>query len=741
MSYLALLTILGMLDICFSQIQCRTATDWSTRFDKKGWTNCANTEYVTGFYRNTNGGSNDQIYLLEHAKCCKAPTPNEKRPQSCSTADWWRVLDSNKKWAVCPNGRFIQGLYRNSGGWLHHIEEARCCKPNNLPSSYLHCYDKDVGLSFDKKGWSVCDGDYYMAGFYKGNCDKLYCIEKFKCCSMKEGDCKMADWWKAFDKKGWVTCDSSKHYITGLFRNNNRGSNDKISLLEEAKCCPAPAPDQTMGSTCKTVDWWKVLDKTKSWAVCPDGYFIQGFYRNSGDWVHHIEEAKCCKPRNYPSRYETCYHENIVASFDNIGLSGCKRYGYYLAGIYRGGCDFLGCIEYLKCCKMNVDECRISYPCKNGGRCLDMKGSYICICKSGYKGKNCKTDINECSNNPCKNGATCVNLKESYRCDCKSGYTGTKCQTDVDECSNNPCKNGATCVNLKGSYRCDCKSGYTGSKCETDVDECSNNPCKNGATCVNLKGSYQCDCKSGYTGSKCETDVDECSNNPCKNGATCVNLKGSYRCDCKPGYTGSKCQTDVDECSNNPCKNGATCVNLKGSYRCDCKPGYTGSKCQTDVNECSPNPCQHGATCVDLVGSYRCDCKSGYTGNNCETDISECSPNPCQNGGTCVDLIGSYRCDCKSGYTGNNCQTDINECSPNPCLNGATCVDLVGSHRCDCKSGYTGSSCETDINKCNTNPCQNGGTCVDLVSSYRCNCVDGFLGVNCEFEDNDECEM
>ena len=168
---------------------------------------------------------------------------------------------SNKKWAVCPNGRFIQGLYRNSGGWLHHIEEARCCKPNDLPSSYLHCYDKDVGLSFDNKGWSVCDGDYYMAGFYKGNCDKLYCIEKFKCCSMKEGDCKMADWWKAFDKKGWVTCDSSKHYITGLFRNNNWGSNDKIFLLEEAKCCPAPAPDQTMGSTCKTVDWWKVLDK------------------------------------------------------------------------------------------------------------------------------------------------------------------------------------------------------------------------------------------------------------------------------------------------------------------------------------------------------------------------------------------------------------------------------------------------------------------------------------------------
>lgn len=71
----------------------------------------------------------------------------------------------------------------------------------------------------------------------------------------------MADWWRTFDKKGWATCDSSKHYITGLFRNTNQGSRDKIYLLEEAKCCPAPSPDQNSDSTCKTADWSRVLDK------------------------------------------------------------------------------------------------------------------------------------------------------------------------------------------------------------------------------------------------------------------------------------------------------------------------------------------------------------------------------------------------------------------------------------------------------------------------------------------------
>ena len=168
---------------------------------------------------------------------------------------------SNKRWAVCPEGYFMQGMYRNDGQWLHHIEESRCCKPKNLPNSYLHCYNADsVGLSFDKKGWSSCAAGYYMAGFYKGGCDRLYCIESFKCCSM-QNECKMANWWAGFDRKGWVDCDSSKHYITGLWRNTNLGSKDEIDLLEEAKCCPAPSPHQNTPSTCRTANWWITLDR------------------------------------------------------------------------------------------------------------------------------------------------------------------------------------------------------------------------------------------------------------------------------------------------------------------------------------------------------------------------------------------------------------------------------------------------------------------------------------------------
>ena len=38
------------------------------------------------------------------------------------------------------------------------------------------------------------------------------------------------------------------------------------------------------------------------------------------------------------------------------------------------------------------------------------------------------SDVNECIISPCKNGGTCVNLKGSYRCDCTQGYTGKHCE-------------------------------------------------------------------------------------------------------------------------------------------------------------------------------------------------------------------------------------------------------------------------------------------------------------------------
>ena len=92
-------------------------------------------------------------------------------------------------WALCPTGYYLNGL-RLGGGpptYLLHIDEGQCCHPQGHPYSYEHCYDEDVTDSFDNRGWSGCQqAEYYMTGFYKSDCNDLYCIEKFRCCKMKK---------------------------------------------------------------------------------------------------------------------------------------------------------------------------------------------------------------------------------------------------------------------------------------------------------------------------------------------------------------------------------------------------------------------------------------------------------------------------------------------------------------------------------------------------------------------------
>ena len=94
----------------------------------------------------------------------------------------------NNKWALCQDGYFLQGLYRSSDVRLHNIEQALCCKPRKFSNIDMarDCYDEDVRISLDTRGWSKCKEDwYYMVGVYKEGCDDLHCIEMIRCCKMR----------------------------------------------------------------------------------------------------------------------------------------------------------------------------------------------------------------------------------------------------------------------------------------------------------------------------------------------------------------------------------------------------------------------------------------------------------------------------------------------------------------------------------------------------------------------------
>lgn len=145
-----------------------------------------------------------------------------------TVANFHIFISKNNHRSLCRTGYFLQGLYSsNNNNNLHNIEEGHYCKPNNLANSYLRCYDHDVSKSFDNKGLSKCDSDHYVAGVYRGGCDKLYRIEKFKCCMMHDG-CKIANWGKLSTKKAGSNA-IHPNYITGLLMSNTWGKTIRSS--------------------------------------------------------------------------------------------------------------------------------------------------------------------------------------------------------------------------------------------------------------------------------------------------------------------------------------------------------------------------------------------------------------------------------------------------------------------------------------------------------------------------------
>ena len=40
---------------------------------------------------------------------------------------------------------------------------------------------------------------------------------------------------------------------------------------------------------------------------------------------------------------------------------------------------------------LDIDECAVNNPCKNGGTCTNTVGSYKCACGVKFTGRNCET--------------------------------------------------------------------------------------------------------------------------------------------------------------------------------------------------------------------------------------------------------------------------------------------------------------------------------------------------------------
>lgn len=157
--------------------------DWSHTFDHLGWSTCGHGRYMLGMYRNS-GKSFDRIGLIEKVDCYDAPgyLYSSSDDRDCYHEDWQTFNQIG--WSKCKNGYYMAGLYRSSGDRLYNIETALCCRPNTQVKQWGYCQTKNVWNSFNNEGWSDCPSGYYMAGLYRSSCDELYCLEEYHCCKM-----------------------------------------------------------------------------------------------------------------------------------------------------------------------------------------------------------------------------------------------------------------------------------------------------------------------------------------------------------------------------------------------------------------------------------------------------------------------------------------------------------------------------------------------------------------------------
>ena len=107
-------------------------------------------------------------------------------------------------------------------------------------------------------------------------------------------------------------------------------------------------------------------------------------------------------------------------------------------------------------CPLNITSGECCSDCANGGSCVYLDGQKTCICPLGWGGRDCSSDVDECSTNPCQNGGACINTDGSYTCACPPGYVGRDCQVYNGSCTENTCENGDECRKTVDGLKCVC---------------------------------------------------------------------------------------------------------------------------------------------------------------------------------------------------------------------------------------------------------------------------------------------
>ncbi|XP_039994903.1 latent-transforming growth factor beta-binding protein 1 isoform X4 [Xiphias gladius] len=544
---------------------------------------------------------------------------------------------------------------------------------------------------------------------------------------------------------------------------------DVDECLEEARPCEAVGECvNSMGSyTC----------------TCPHGY-QQTNATSCRDVDECVDEPELCSPNGKCLNTEGAY------------LCVCES--GFTANLDTPSCD-------------DIDECGLNETlCGPHGFCENRLGSFRCLCDQGYQesqdGQGC-ADVNECEllSSVCGE-AQCVNMDGSFLCVCPSGQDYNimiaKCEPvpTVSSVERKECYHRLNDENLCESVL---TSHVTLQECCCTLgagwgDNCEVHPCP-----VNDTDQFNLMCPSGrgfipsgdflygVPTDDSYKDADECTlfgQEVCK-GGFCLDTMGSYECYCKTGqdYDTAKLECrDINECLDESVCDRGQCLNTDGSYICFCTHPM--------VLDPNSNRCvfievaeQHEAeqidyqgicwlltenlTCTQPLGLNR---KTTYTeccclyGEAWGMDCALCPPRNTEDYASMCNLplgggLGPYGRDAVAAGPVHEYEVSP-DYSPSPeqqaalpfyeneehphkafeglqaeecgilngCENGR-CVRVQEGYTCDCFDGYTldlsRMAC-IDVNECSElnnqmSLCKNA-KCINTVGSYQCVCLPGY---------------
>ena len=453
----------------------------------------------------------------------------------------------------------------------------------------------------------------------------------------------------------------------------------------QTQCCALPLTDADMNPTsvCTVTDETCEASYTNSEAngtgtacVCDTGY--SGDPATTGCTAFTCENGgttdgntcDCTSANGYTgATCNTCAADRVET--DRAGVSACETLSGDSCGVAAGGTPLVlnqardACITECPAGQESVSgECGF---CPDGefngeaGKSCGMcdKGLLTGGTADGSGGIMGATGCDVCLNgDPDQAGNVCT---------CPSGYTGRLCGTDVDECNpttpTHDCTADEVCNNNTGGFSCDCPTGdsrtTSSMTCVADGVLAQANACEAAGWSLNAEGT-ECRIRSNHG---IGGDSDTCALSV---SGGCAALFGdpanfpSVLADIGGGVRETSDNTTrrfVASCQGGDEPSG---VNTAGQTQCCTAP-------TTDHDSDSSTACQVTTdTCADLGSNVvpdtsatpptSCRCADGF-GNDDTTGGFDCQPLGCLNGCVAAGNVCTYAgTGGDRGYTGDACE-------------------------------------------------------------------------------------